>query len=113
MGRLPPSPPVWWVNRKEIEMKAVNSRNGERFDIYIGRPSKWGNPFSVEKYGRIECIRLYKQALWRKMKDPAYRAMMLRELDGKTLQCFCAPLPCHGDVLIAAIEWLKDDGKIK
>ena len=39
--------------------------------------------------------------------------MMLEELDGKTLQCFCAPLLCHGDVLIAAIEWLKDDGQLK
>ena len=94
-------------------MKVVNARSGERFDIFIGRPSKWGNPFSVEKYGRTECIRLYKQALWQKMKDPVYRAMILRELDGKVLQCFCAQLPCHGDVLIAAIEWLKDDGKIK
>lgn len=94
-------------------MKVVNARHGEGFDVFIGRPSKWGNPFSVEKYGRAECIRTYKQLLWSRMKNPAYRVMMLEELDGKTLQCFCAPLPCHGDVLIAAIEWLKDDGKIK
>lgn len=88
-------------------MKVVNARSGERFDVFIGRPSKWGNPYSVEKYGREGCLKAYKQSLWQRMKDPAYCKMMIDELDGKTLQCFCAPLPCHGDILMAAVGWIK------
>ena len=28
----------------------------------------------------------------------------LAELDGKTLGCWCAPNPCHGDVLVRLCE---------
>jgi len=36
----------------------------ERFDVYIGRPSRFGNPFVVGRDGtRDECIALYRQWL--------------------------------------------------
>lgn len=62
--------------------------------VYIGRPSKWGNPFMVGRDGtRDEVIRKYKE--WVKSQD-----MNFEELRGKDLVCWCAPLACHGDVLI-------------
>ena len=76
--------------------------NKEPYDIYIGRPSRWGNPFSIGPDGtRKEVIDKYRQFILthpQLMED-------LHELRGKTLGCFCKPLPCHGDVLVELIEW--------
>ncbi len=62
--------------------------------VYIGRPSKWGNPYN-EKMGRTRCIDLFREFV------TATPDLMkcLPELKGKTLVCFCKPQACHGDVL--------------
>jgi len=66
--------------------------------VYIGRPSKWGNPFVIGKDGdRREVITKYRQWL---MKQPSLVDTVKRELSGKNLVCFCSPKSCHGDVLI-------------
>lgn len=65
--------------------------------VYVGRPSKWGNPFVVGKHGtRERVIEAYR--LWLLRGNPL-RAQ-LTELEGKDLVCWCAPLPCHADVLL-------------
>jgi len=66
--------------------------------VYIGRPSKWGNPYVIGKDGcRDEVIHKYKVWL---TAQPSKVAEAQRELAGKDLVCFCAPLACHGDVLL-------------
>ena len=66
------------------------------FDVYIGRPSKWGNPFVIGKDGnRGEVVRKY--TAW--AEQQGLREAAKRELKGKVLACWCAPLSCHGDVL--------------
>lgn len=66
--------------------------------VYIGRPSKWGNPFVIGKDGdRDEVIRKYRE--WLKAK-PAIVEAARRELVGRDLVCFCSPAACHGDVLL-------------
>lgn len=66
------------------------------FDVYIGRPSKWGNPFVIGKDGcRVEVIEKYK--VW--IADQPGLIAMLPELKGKVLGCYCAPAACHGDIL--------------
>lgn len=66
----------------------------EPFDVYIGRPSKWGNPFVIGRDGtRAQVIEHYR-ALMR-----GHEVEIRQELRGKILGCYCAPLPCHGDVL--------------
>jgi hypothetical protein len=35
---------------------------------------------------------------------------MLLELDGKRLGCFCKPKLCHGDIIVAAVNWAKTLG---
>lgn len=63
--------------------------------VYIGRPSKWGNPY--DSFGREENIRRFREYLTDKlMQDEAF----LEPLRGKDLVCFCKPLNCHGDVIM-------------
>ena len=65
-------------------------------DVYIGRPSKWGNPFVIGRDGtRDDVIARYEAWL---LEQPEL-VDALPELAGKTLGCWCAPRACHGDVL--------------
>lgn len=76
--------------------RAVHCKR-EDYHAYIGRPSKWGNPFIVGKHGtREECIRLYELRLLD--NDELMAALPL--LRGKVLGCWCAPRACHGDILV-------------
>lgn len=66
------------------------------YDVYIGRPSKWGNPFISGKDGtRKEVIEKYR--VW--LLDQPDLMSSLPELEGKILGCWCKPKSCHGDVL--------------
>jgi len=94
-------------------MKVVHCKK-EPYDVYIGRPSKWGNPFSY-KTGTLakfkvsnkeESISEYEKWILKQpdlLKD-------LHELEGKTLGCWCRPLSCHGDVLIKLVNERKSHG---
>lgn len=78
-------------------------------NVYIGRyvryvegtfQSKWHNPFSVKKYGREKCLKMYKQYLLNNkslMND-------IKELEHKKLGCWCYPLKCHGDIIIEILK---------
>ena len=73
----------------------------EPFDVYIGRPSKWGNPIYVKPgYDRVadpeRILARYREYV---LSRPDLVAA-LPELRGKVLGCWCAPRPCHGDVLL-------------
>lgn len=73
----------------------------EVFDIYIARPSKWGNPFVIGRDGtREEVIQKYKNWI---LTQP-HLLKELTELKGKILGCWCKPLPCHGDVLVELLN---------
>ena len=81
----------------------VNLRKSN-YNIYIGRGSKWGNPFIIGKDGnREEVIRKYREYIMQSdlLND-------LEELRGKVLGCFCKPKACHGDVLVELLERSKD-----
>jgi len=70
--------------------------------VYIGRPSKWGNPFVIGKDGtREEVINKYVEHLnknWTLILDAK------KELKGCILMCYCKPKACHGDILVKLIE---------
>ena len=81
----------------------VVNKYKEDYDVYIGRPSKWGNPFVVNKKGdfsdgmtREQVIERYKEYL---KENPQLIEDAKTELKGKRLGCFCKPKACHGDVL--------------
>ena len=88
----------------------------EPYDIYIGRGSKWGNPFTTNKDKETlaseivetseEAISKYKEYV---LNTPDLM-QSLDELEGKTLGCFCKPKPCHGDVLLELLSQKKLKG---
>lgn len=86
--------------------------------VYVGRPSKWGNPFNIgaevinfnaaegenphQRMTRadvVECFRNTLNALL--YNDVKALPMITKELKGKNLACWC-PLdqPCHADILL-------------
>ena len=80
------------LNRKDVS----NPPNS----VYIGRPSKWANPFIIGKDGtREEVIKKYKNWLL-ETKWTTGLILDIEELRGKDLVCWCSPLPCHGDILL-------------
>lgn len=76
----------------------------EPFDIYIGRPSEWGNPYSHKTSALAE------QVFDRQVALDSYRAYAeerltrepywLEPLRDKVLGCFCKPQGCHGDIIV-------------
>lgn len=68
----------------------------EMYDVYIGRPSKWGNPYSIGKQGTREEV-VTKYEMW--IGKNSYLLASLSELKDKILGCWCSPKLCHGDVL--------------
>jgi hypothetical protein len=79
----------------------VNRTTGAKYDVYIGRPSKWGNPFAIGKDGgRAEVIARYRE--W--IATQPHLLADLHELRGKRLGCYCKPKACHGDVLAFLAE---------
>lgn len=81
-----------------VEGSRVVHCKREAFDVYIGRPSKWGNPFRLGP-GESREAAVAKYRAWL-MTQPALVAAARRELRGKVLGCWCAPKLCHGDVLM-------------
>lgn len=89
MRRYPRSPLVVHCEREE-------------FDVYVGRPSPFGNPFREGPFvSRSQAISRYEK--WLK-DNPELMERVRRELRGKRLGCFCRPKACHGDVLAMVAE---------
>jgi Domain of unknown function (DUF4326) len=91
--------------------RVVNKRS-EAFDVYIGRPSPFGNPYSHQDgtlarfrvRTRDEAIAAYE--VW--IQTQPDLLAMLPALRGKVLGCWCRPKKCHGDVLVRLIDQLPD-----
>lgn len=75
--------------------------------VYVGRPTKWGNPFKVSEYGLEECLEKYRKWLDEKlMNDPDF----LKPLIGKDLVCFCSlNQNCHANILIEYVQKIYGD----
>jgi len=74
--------------------------------VYIGRGSKWGNPFVMGKDGdRNTVCDKHREYLWQQVRTGEVTIRDLLDLQGKDLVCFCAPLRCHGHTLKRAIAW--------
>lgn len=77
----------------------------DSYDVYIGRPSIFGNPYklshTMDRYKAIELFRVY--FLDRVNHDPQFY-LELKKLKGKKLGCYCKPLACHGDIIAKYID---------
>jgi len=80
-------------------MTKVVNKYRDKYDVYIGRPSIFGNPFSVKEYGREGCIARYKEYFYKRIKEDVKFKEEVLKLKDKVLGCFCKPLACHGDVI--------------
>lgn len=90
---------------REAVMRVVHVKV-EPYDVYIGRGpgSRWGNPYShlassaalFVAASRRDAIEKYEAYV---RSQPELLAA-LHEIAGKTLGCWCAPLACHGEILI-------------
>jgi hypothetical protein len=103
--------------------KVVHFRKSS-YDVFIGRPSKWGCPFTYIKdrntraeflvNSRKEAIEAYKQ--WITNGEGKHLLNDLYELKGKTLGCWCKDengkgKSCHGDVLVELVnDAFRTDG---
>ena len=86
--------------------KYAEQKTSDKEDVYIGRGSRWGNPFVIGKDGtREEVIAKFRLMLWDLIKSDPTTLQELSKLHDKDLICFCHPSPCHGDVLEKASEW--------
>ncbi|ESQ79167.1 DUF4326 domain-containing protein [Asticcacaulis sp. YBE204] len=74
--------------------------------VYIGRGSKWGNPFRVGADGDRAAV-IAKHERWLCEQVDLLRA--LDELRGRDLLCFCAPAACHGDLLLRLANCPRDE----
>lgn len=117
------------------EIKVVNIHHEEPYDVYIGRcfqsrtieeiedlrpyqTGYFGNPYShlggvppeQQVATREEAVRMYERYAWGRIdRDERFRRTV-KSLKGKSLGCFCSPLPCHGDILklICEVIWELD-----
>jgi hypothetical protein len=80
------------------------------FDVYIGRPSPWGNPFVIGKDGtREEVVAKHRRYLHAR---PWLIEMAQRRLTGKVLGCWCSPSQlCHGDNFIEVCDGIRPDNE--
>ena len=87
--------------------KVYNKRhkNVPKDAVYVGRPTKWGNPYShlesqvtvVKVATREEAVEKFRTLL---LDSPTLVERAKAELKGKDLVCWCAPLSCHADILL-------------
>lgn len=90
--------------------KIINIHHKVPYDVYIGRPSKWGNPYShmdntkaeYKVATRDEAVEKYAE--W--IRQQPVLIASLDELKDKVLGCYCAPKRCHGEILIELINTL-------
>jgi hypothetical protein len=77
--------------------------------VFIGRPSKFGNPFKIGPYTREQAIEKFKDYFYRKILiEPEFRKEV-EKLRGFSLGCYCKPEACHGDVIAQYLDWKGDE----
>jgi hypothetical protein len=96
--------------RSEEPVTEVVNKRRSAFDVYIGRGSIFGNPFThlpldrtkaeFHVATRAESISAFEAWFRKRIEAEPDLHVATRGLYGKRLGCFCKPLPCHGDVLV-------------
>jgi len=97
---------------KRIQRKRTRGWRMPANTVYVGRPTKWGNPYLVNEFKAAKMINWHYAccsdvAVIMFKKDLEYGILgvtpedVWRDLRGKNLACWC-PLgePCHADVLL-------------
>lgn len=96
---------------KRIQRRRVKAWRMPEGAVYVGRPSRWGNPFRLGTWSKViewkhedgtrEHVDVGRYRVW--ITDPKVGIAVAarRELKGKDLACWCGlDEPCHADVLL-------------
>jgi hypothetical protein len=87
---------------KRIQMRRTKGWRAPDGAVYVGRPTRWGNPFKVADIGRDAAVWNYANAL-RMGELPFTLDDVRRELKGTDLICWCGlDETCHADILLRA-----------
>lgn len=90
---------------KRIQRKRTRGWRMPEGAIYVGRPTRFGNPFPFGPGAyyktREESVAAYKRSVELGLKEIPIWKELLQTLAGHDLTCWC-PLdqPCHADVLL-------------
>ncbi len=87
----------------------------EECDVFIDRGTRWGNPWTVSKFGhtREQAITLYEGYIRSSLECGRIKREDVLALRGKRLGCWCAPKACHGDVLLNIAEELYNESLLQ
>lgn len=108
--------------REAVVLTRVVNLRRRSFDIYIGRAGKgtegyFGNPYAVgrvcQRCGALHdtgasTLPCFEQYFFHRLGTDAEFRIRVRALAGKTLGCFCAPNPCHGDIIARWVNQNED-----
>ncbi len=87
-----------------MKTEVVNVKR-EKYDVYCGRPSLFGNKYIIGKDGdREEVIALYRDYFYDRINNDEEFKKSVLWLKGKRLGCYCSPLKCHCDVIVEYLE---------
>lgn len=94
---------------KRIQRKRTKGWKMPPNTVYVGRPTKWGNPWVPLQFAlkrdpprtRQYAVKVYREFLEANQASSERWRLPIAELRGKDLACWC-PLdqPCHADVLL-------------
>lgn len=88
---------------KRIQRKRTKGWRMPKGAVYVGRPSKWGNPLrvGVDVPSAYDAREKYRFRIGENVWTFPTKEDIQRELRGKTLVCWCPPWQaCHADVLL-------------
>lgn len=85
---------------KRIQRKRTKGWRMPEGAVYVGRPTKWGNPLQVSVFGE-QAFELYRESFQIGAVVTPPIEEVRKHLRGKDLVCWCRlDRPCHADVLL-------------
>ncbi len=95
--------------------KVVNIKK-EKYDVYIGRGSTFGNPFThmpiqntqaqVQVGSREKALEKYKEYFYKRIEEDSDFLNDILRLKDKVLGCYCVPKACHGHIITEFLDRL-------
>ena len=83
-------------------MTQIVNKKHSSYDVDIGRPSIWGNPYIIGRDGdRATVVAKYKEHF---LGSFHLKQLATEKLKGKVLGCYCKPEACHGDIIVDFLE---------
>lgn len=100
-NRLRKKTAPWTKTTTKVINHKYSSPRARKLSVYIGRPSKWGNPYPlVNEARRDQVCDEYEIYIATRLINADIVDEDFREFDGKNMLCYCKPKRCHGDTLL-------------